>query len=86
MESSDIYTILDGYIAELISSWISRIKFVEKNCRVEKVQFSIYANCGEIENFSTCGKFWEIMRNFGKFWVILPQFMRFRVEQNWAQK
>ena len=27
-----------------------------KNCHVEKLQLSIYDNCGEIENFSTCGE------------------------------
>ena len=28
----------------------------EKNCNVEKFQLSMYENCGEIENFSTCGE------------------------------
>ena len=27
-----------------------------KNCHVEKFQLSMYDNCGEIENFSTCGE------------------------------
>ena len=27
-----------------------------KNCCVEKFQLSMYDNCGEIENFSTCGE------------------------------
>ena len=25
-----------------------------KNCHVEKFQLSMYKNCGDIENFSTC--------------------------------
>ena len=27
-----------------------------KNCHVERFQLSMYDNCGEIENFSTCGE------------------------------
>ena len=45
-------------------SRISRIIFVEKNCHVEKFQLTIYDNCGEIENFFTCG---EILGNFEKY-------------------
>ena len=28
----------------------------EKICHVEKFQLSMFDNCGEIENFSTCGE------------------------------
>ena len=27
-----------------------------KNCHVEKLQLSMYDNCGEIKNFFTCGE------------------------------
>ena len=36
----------------ILSQFIS----VEKNCHVEKFQLSMCDNCGEIENFSTCGE------------------------------
>ena len=31
-----------------------------KNCPVEKFQLSMYDNCGEIENFSTCGEILDV--------------------------
>ena len=31
-----------------------------KNCHVEKFQLSMYDNCGEIENFSTCGEISDV--------------------------
>ena len=40
--------------SDLILALISLILLVEKNCHGEKFQLSMYDNCGEIENFSTC--------------------------------
>ena len=31
-----------------------------KICHVEKFQLSMYINCGEIENFSTCGEISDV--------------------------
>ena len=31
-----------------------------KNCNVEKFQLSLYDNCGEIENLSTCGEISDV--------------------------
>jgi len=49
-------------------SLISLILLLEKNCHVEKLQLSMYDNCGEIENFSTFGEIsdvsiWQMWRN-----------------------
>ena len=53
-------------------SRISRIIFVEKKLSyMEKFQLSMYDNCGEIENFSTCG---EILGKFENFLEILGNF------------
>ena len=42
-----------------------------KICHVEKFQLSMYDNCGENENSTTCG---EILGYFEKFWEILENF------------
>ena len=72
-----------------------------KNCHVEKFQLSLYYNCGEIGNFSTCGEisvqlmgfYCNLCRFVTKLVIhtvllriFLPQFTRFHVEKNWAKR
>ena len=48
------------FVADLI--FVTNITniFMEKNCHLEKFQLSMHDNCGETENFSTCGEISDV--------------------------